>query len=144
MSCLFRYQLISTIFLPDSSIYSDYFGVSFILVDSRASMTDYVIRDWIPKDDTYFTRNVSSLSRGPIPFLIFMQMRFYRPLLRRFLLCLYTHGSDLQKVLHTDYCQISRLPIAIPIGALPTGMVAITAWLSVAMTVTLWLSAFAT
>jgi hypothetical protein len=32
------------------------------------ALNDYVMGDWILKDDTYFTRNVSILSGDPIPF----------------------------------------------------------------------------
>jgi hypothetical protein len=93
------------------------------------ALTDYVMGDWILKDDTYFIRNVSILCGDPIPFsskLDLCKFDFIYNFYYVSFSCLYTHGSDLQKgkverwpidsILHTDYCQISRLPIATPIG----------------------------
>jgi hypothetical protein len=109
------------------------------------------MKDWILKDNTYFTRNVSILPGDPIPFpskFNLSKFDFIYNFYDIFFFRLYTHGSDLQKgkferwpidsILHTDYCQISRLPIATPVEYLSTGMVAITAWLSVAMTETVF------
>jgi hypothetical protein len=93
------------------------------------ALTDYVRGDWILKDDTYFTRNVSILCGDPIPFSSTFDLctfDFIYHFYDVFFFCLYTQGSDLQKgkyerrpinsILHTDYCQISHLPIATPIG----------------------------
>jgi hypothetical protein len=112
-----------------------------------------------PQDDTYFIQNVSILPGKPIPF--FLNSIYPHSILfttfTTFSSFVYTHMDQIYKkvsiqdgpidpTLHTDYCQISDLPIVTPLGHChsPTGIVAITLWLSVAITETVLLPLFAT